>query len=343
MQNELVEFGEIWNGWILHLVGQDLFKDADWFHLFRGKSHEFKLFEGQQAIKDDMRSAIVPLVVSKDLVKLANEVVIVKVKIWLRLTGNIIKHLVLLSGLIDRLHHVKWVWLIFNGQFLIQWAAKIKVWLRCNNSFLHFECLEIVNKIGGVEVFVIRGLMFIKWALFELGIWFCKGYWNLVTIQTESWTQAVCFSVSCDTRSFGPIFFLKIAVNSGARDLLAIGNSLFPGESIEQHDINFLAFLLNVTIGVDHLLKQPAWDWNDDVVTLSSITLRKSFENFFKNWIMKLVVMMRWVVGNFIRIVTLISIVCHHDGHRPFWMGHLELRLSSPKTSHWLWNSQLVR
>lgn len=119
MQNELVVFGEVWNGWVLHLVCQDLFEDTNWFNLLAGKSNELELFEGQQAIEDDSRSTVGPLVVTEDLVKLSDEVVIVKSQVILGLTFNKVEKLVIFSSLINCLHHYSGIGFVFNGQFLI--------------------------------------------------------------------------------------------------------------------------------------------------------------------------------------------------------------------------------
>lgn len=178
--------------------------------------------------------------------------------------------------------------------------------------------------------------MFIKRALLIIFSSSCMGYLNCVAVQSESWAQALWFPVSCERNRFGLILFLKIEVYVWASNFLAMERSLFKSKTVNKHDIDVLALLLNRVFRVDDLLKHPAWHWNDDVIALHCVVFRKCFLNFFKNWIEQLVVMIRSMMGNFERMV--IFNVCHHYRQWSSWMC-LKLGSRSPKTSHWLRNS----
>lgn len=119
MQNEIVKLGEVWNCRVFHLVCQNLFQDSNWLDLLRRKNNELELFEHQQAIEDDSGSAIVPLVVTEDLVQLNDEVVIVEVFELFRRIFDEFKKFVIFSRLINCLHHISWIRFVFNGQFWI--------------------------------------------------------------------------------------------------------------------------------------------------------------------------------------------------------------------------------
>jgi len=337
MQNEFVKLGEVWNCWVFHLVCQNLFQDSNWLDLLRRKNNELELFEHQQAIEDDSRSAIGPLVVTEDLVQLNDEVVIVEVFELFRRIFDEFKKFVIFSRLINCLHHISWIRFVFNGQFLIQLATKIKVWTRRNGLLLKLPCFEIVNKSRCVEVVEIRRLMLIKRALLIIVSFSCKGYLNLVAIQMELWAQALWFPVSCQRDSFGLILFLKILVYVHATEFLALERSFFHSKTVDKHDIDVLALLLKWVVWVDNLLKHPAWYWNDDVIALHSPVFRKRFLNFFKDWIEQYVVIIRWMMSNFERMV--IFNMCHHYRQWSSWMVCLKLGSRSPKTSHWLRNS----